>query len=78
MGVCTSKGRIAILHHNKSGLIAKDTTILGDANGNVSDMTNKSRGADAYSLIDVDSEVTSDVIEKLNAIPDVIRVRVVK
>lgn len=78
MGVCTSKGRIAILHHNKSGLIAKYTTILGDANVNVSDMTNKSRGDYAYSLIDVDSEVTSDVIEKLNAIPDVIRVRVVK
>ncbi len=78
MGICTSKGRIAILHHNKSGLIAKYTTILGDANVNVSDMTNKSRGDYAYSLIDVDSEVTSDVIEKLNAIPDVIRVRVVK
>ena len=78
MGACTSKGRIAILHHNKSGLIAKYTTILGDANVNVSDMTNKSRGDYAYSLIDVDSEVTSDVIEKLNAIPDVIRVRVVK
>ncbi len=78
MGVCTSKGRIAILHHNKSGLIAKYTTILGNANVNVSDMTNKSRGDYAYSLIDVDSEVTSDVIEKLNAIPDVIRVRVVK
>ena len=78
MGICTSKGRIAILHHNKSGLIAKYTAILGDANVNVSDMTNKSRGDYAYSLIDVDSEVTSDVIEKLNAIPDVIRVRVVK
>ena len=78
MGVCTSKGRIAILHHNKSGLIAKYTTILGDANVNVSDMTNKSRGDYAYSLIDVDSEVSTDVIEKLNAIPDVIRVRVVK
>ena len=78
MGVCTSKGRIAILHHNKSGLIAKYTTILGDANVNGSDMTNKSRGDYAYSLIDVDSEVSTDVIEKLNAIPDVIRVRVVK
>mgnify|MGYP003531491902 FL=1 len=78
MGVCSSKDRIAILHHNKSGLIAKYTTILGDANVNVSDMTNKSRGDYAYSLIDVDSEVTSDVIEKLNAIPYVIRVRVVK
>ena len=78
MGVVTAKGRLGILHHNKSGLIAKYTTILGDANINVSDMTNKSRGDYAYSLIDVDSEVTQDVVDKLNAIPDVIRVRVVK
>jgi D-3-phosphoglycerate dehydrogenase len=78
MGVCQAKGRLAILHHNKSGLIAKYTTILGDAAINVSDMTNKSRGDYAYSLIDVDSEVTSDVVDKLSSIPDVIRVRVVK
>ena len=69
---------MAILHHNNPGLIAKYTTILGDANVNVSDLTNKSRGDYAYSLLDVDSEVTQDVVDKLTAIPDVIRVRVVK
>lgn len=78
MGVCTAKGRLAILHHNNPGLIAKYTTILGDANVNVSDMTNKSKGDYAYSLLDVDSEVTQDVVDKLQAVPDVIRVRVIK
>ncbi|MQN01201.1 MAG: 3-phosphoglycerate dehydrogenase [Lachnospiraceae bacterium] len=78
MGPVTSKGRLAVLHYNKSGLIAKYTTILGDANINVSDLTNKSRGDYAYSLIDTDSEVTADVVAKLNSIPDVIRVRVVR
>ena len=78
MGVCTAKGRLAILHHNNPGLIAKYTTILGDANVNVSDLTNKSRGDYAYSLLDVDSEVSQDVVDKLSAVPDVIRVRVVK
>ena len=78
MGVCTAKGRLAILHHNNPGLIAKYTTILGDANVNVSDLTNKSCGDYAYSLLDVDSEVSQDVVDKLSAVPDVIRVRVVK
>ncbi len=78
MGVCNAAGRLAILHFNKSGLIAKYTTILGDANINVADMTNKSRGEYAYALLDVDSPVAADVVEKLTAVDGVIRVRIVK
>ncbi len=78
MGVCNTAGRLAILHSNKSGLIAKYTTILGDANINVADMTNKSRGEYAYALLDVDSPVSAEVAEKLEAVDGVIRVRIVK
>lgn len=45
---------------------------------NVSDMTNKAKGDYAYALIDVDSQITDDVLKKLQAIDDVLRVRVVK
>lgn len=78
MGICNTAGRLAILHSNKSGLIAKYTTILGDANINVADMTNKSRGEYAYALLDVDSPVSAEVAEKLEAVDGVIRVRIVK
>lgn len=78
MGICSSAGRLAVLHKNNKGVIAQYTTILGDADINVSDMTNKSRGGYAYALLDVDSPVTGEVLEKLNNIKDVIRVRVVK
>ena len=78
MGVCQSAARIAVLHHNNKGVIAKYSTILGDADINVSDMTNKSRGDYAYALLDLDAPVTADVVEKLSAIEDVIKVRVIK
>lgn len=78
MGMCQTAGRIALLHYNRQGVIAQYTTILGDANINVSDMTNKTRGDFAYALLDIDAPVTPEVVEKLNAIEDVIRVRVVK
>lgn len=78
MGICQTAGRIALLHYNRQGVIAQYTTILGDANINVSDMTNKTRGDFAYALLDIDAPVTPEVVEKLNAIEDVIRVRVVK
>ena len=78
MGICQTAGRIALLHYNRQGVIAQYTTILGDANINVSDMTNKTRGDFAYALLDIDAPVTPEVVEKLNAIENVIRVRVVK
>ena len=78
MGACTTAGRVAILHKNVKGMIGQYTTVLGEADINVSDMTNKAKGDYAYALIDVDSKITDDVLKKLQAIDDVLRVRVVK
>ncbi len=78
MGACTTAGRIAILHKNVKGMIGQYTSVLGDADINVSDMTNKGKGDYAYSLIDVDSPITEDVIEKLKAIDGVLKVRIIK
>ena len=78
MAACTTAGRVSILHKNEKGMISQYTAIFGDANINISDMTNKGKGEYAYALIDVDSPVTAEVVEKLNAIEGVIKVRVVK
>lgn len=78
MGACVTAGRIAILHKNVSGMIGQYTSALGNANINVSDLTNKGRGDYAYSLIDVDSPVTDDVVEALKAIDGVLKVRIIK
>ena len=59
-------------------MISRLTAIVGDAGLNISDMTNKSRGEYAYSLFDLDSAVTDDVVKALNAVDDVLRVRVIK
>lgn len=78
MGVCSSAERIAILHRNVKNTIGRYSAIFGDAGINISDMTNKSKGDYAYSLIDVDTPVTAALIEQLAAIDDVIRVRVIQ
>ena len=77
MGACTTQGRIAILHKNVKGMIGQYTSVLGDADVNVSDMTNIGKGDYAYSLIDVDSPVPADVVEKLKAIDGVFKVRII-
>ena len=78
MGVCTSAARIAILHKNVKNMISRLTAIVGDAGLNISDMTNKSRGEYAYSLFDLDSVASEEVLDKIRAVEGVLRVRVIK
>jgi len=78
MGECKSAGRLLLLHRNVKGMISSYTSILGDANINISDMTNKSRGDYACTLLDVDAPVIKEVEEKLQTLDGVLKVRIVK
>ena len=78
MGVCTKAGRIAIFHKNIANMITRFTAVMGEAGINISDMTNKSRGEVAYTLIDVETKVPEEQVEQLKAVDGVFRVRVVK
>lgn len=77
-GVCQTAARITICHKNVANMITKFTGIFGELGINISNMVNKSKGDFAYTLIDADSAATDDIVTKLNAIDDVIRVRVIK
>ena len=77
MGIAT-KPRIAIFHKNVANMISQFTTVLGEAGYNISDMTNKSKGDFAYTLIDLEDKITDALIKKMEKIDGVIRVRVVK
>lgn len=78
MGGCDKAGRVAILHKNIKGMIGKYSTVFGNADINIEDMTNKSRGDYAYTLLDIGTPVTEEVVAQLKAIEGVLKVRVVK
>lgn len=78
MAACTTAGRIGILHRNVSGMLSHYTTLLGDAGVNIDGMANKSKGDYAYALIDVDTSVSEEVLEKLKHTDGVLKVRKVK
>ena len=78
MGVCNQKGRVAIFHKNIANMITKFTAAFGDEGINITDMMNKSRGEVAYTMIDVETVITPEMVKKLEAIDGVVRVRVVK
>lgn len=78
MGVCIQLGRVAIFHKNKTSMLSKFSSVLGDANINITDLLNKSKGEFAYTMIDTETHITNELIEKLESIGGVIRVRIVK
>jgi len=78
MGVCDKAGRVAILHENVKGMITTFTSVFSESGINIEDMISKSRDDNAYTMLDLDASVTSEVVEKLNAIDKVYKVRVIK
>ena len=78
MGVCETKGRVAVCHKNVANMITQFTAVMGAAGINIDNMMNKSKGDYAYTLMDTDSEVPADIVEKLEKAEGVIKVRVIK
>lgn len=78
MGICEQAGRVAIFHKNIANMITKFTACFGDNNINISDMMNKSKGEVAYTMLDIETPASKEIIEKLQSIDGVFRVRVVK
>lgn len=78
MGVCTKAGRIAIHHKNVPNMLAKFTGACSAENINISDMINKSKGDYSYTLMDIDSPATEELVKVICEIPEVLKVRVVK
>ena len=78
MGVCTKAGRITILHKNIPNTLGQFTAVLSGEHINISDLINRSKGEYAYTMLDLDSALSEDAVEKLKRIEGVVRVRVIK
>ena len=78
MGVCTGAGRVTICHKNIPGMLGAFTTVMGNAGVNISDMTNKGKGDYAYTMMDLESKATEEMVKALEAVDGVLKVRIIK
>ena len=69
--------RITFSNDNVAGVLGQVLSVLAERQVNVIDMMNKSRGELAYNIIDVDGAPDPAVTAAIQAVPHVIRVRVV-
>lgn len=77
-GVCQTAGRITIAHKNVPNMLSQFTTLFSKDGVNIENMVNKSRGNFAYTILDICSDSTDEVVKELEALDGVIRVRVIK
>ena len=78
MGICTSAGRITILHKNIPNSLGRFTSAIAADNVNIAGLMNKSRGEYAYTMLDLDQHPANEVVEHLKQVEGVLRVRVIK
>ncbi len=78
MGVCTKAGRITIMHRNIPNCLSRYTAAMAEENINISDMVNRSKGEYAYTMLDIDHPTPPQVVEHLEKLDGVLRVRVIK
>ena len=69
--------RVCVLHANVPTILSQITTVLSDTGANIENMTNKSKGDNAYTMVDITGDVSAEVSAKLGAIEGVARVRVI-
>jgi D-3-phosphoglycerate dehydrogenase len=67
--------RLAIANSNVPNMVGQISTLLAEAGLNIADLLNTSRGDLAYTLIDVDGEVSDMVMAKIRAITGVLSAR---
>ena len=79
MGVCPEgASRVAVFHDNIPNMVSQITTAFGEGGVNIDNLTNKSKGDHAYTLLDLSQAAPDEAIGKLRGIEGIRRVRVVK
>lgn len=77
LGPLRSQGqRLTIIHRNVPGVINDITDAIAEHGHNLANMVSKARGDFAYTVIDIDDELGTDAIGKMEAREAVIRARV--
>lgn len=74
----TATARLVVLHKNVNNILAQITGKVGSEGINIANLSNQSKGNYAVTLIDADADIPEETVEHISALPDIIKVRVIK
>jgi len=67
--------RLTLANANVPNMVGQISTVLADADLNIEDLLNKSRGDLAYTIVDLNGDVTDATLDRLRGIEGVLSVR---
>lgn len=70
--------KVCIIHKNIPDIVSKITSVMGNNGLNIENMVNKSKGNFAYTILDINGEVPSQLVEQIESNDNIIKVRVIK
>ena len=73
-----SSHRLIVCNANVPNMVGQISTIMAQANLNIHDMINKSRGEIAYTIVDLDSLIPEDVVETIKQLDGVMIARAIQ
>lgn len=77
MGIPAYPTRVAICHRNIKNMLSQFTTLIGQYDHNIGNMTNKSCGNYAYSMFDLEQKISPELVAKLESVEGVLKIRVI-
>jgi D-3-phosphoglycerate dehydrogenase len=67
--------RITVFNKNVPHMISSLSSVLANNDINIIEMVNKSKGNFAYNVIDIEGDISKDILEKIKSIDGIIKVR---
>ena len=71
------KVRVTITHKNVPNMLSQFSSIIADKHLNIVNMINKSKKENAYTIMDIDGEVTGDMIASISELKGVLGARII-
>lgn len=69
--------RVCVLHANVPAVLTQITAALSDEGVNIENLTNKSKGDNAYTMLDLGAVPSDAAVARISAVEGVLRVRVI-
>jgi len=77
MGISIVKHRLTIAHKNIPKMLGQISAVLAEQGTNIANMINRSRGDYAYTMVDLEEEITDENVKRIKDIAGVLKVRVI-
>ena len=73
-----AKARVCVLHANVPAVLTRISGVFGEKGINIENMVNKSRGESAYTMVDINADVSDAILAEIAAIDGVRRARAIR